>query len=443
MQFGDAVDVGATGGGEVCHADLGVLLVGDDAHALDLGLVTGLGLEFGKEVLVDLVDDFHVAGQQFGDQLGRPDFQRLGQQGVAGVVEGLGGDGPGGVPVVAVLVDEDAHELGDADDGVGVVELEGDLAREGGQVGLALAGVEHADGVVQGRGHEEVLLFEAQRLALRGGILRVENLGDVLGLDLRLDGVEVFGLVEGEQVEFVVALGAPQAQRVDAAGCVAGDHVVDGHGAHGPGRLPDLLAVLFDDFAAEGDLLGTVVVDVAPGLFVGQPVVRLLDLLAVLVEGLLEDAVLVLDAVTERGHAEGRERVDEAGGETAEAAVAEARLVFDVDDVLRLEAQVLDGFVELVDHAGVEQCVTQLLAHEELGGQVSDGLGVAIDHVLLGLEPCVLQVVADHQRGGDVHVGGGGLLDGDALAVLQLFADAVRELGGRDRRLGCSDFSHV
>ena len=107
--------------------------------------------------------------------------------------------------------------------------------------------------------------------------------------------------------------------------------------------------------------------------------------------------------------------------------------MFDVDDVLRLEAQVLDGFVELVDHAGVEQCVTQLLAHEELGGQVSDGLGVAIDHVLLGLEPCVLQVVADHQRGGDVHVGGGGLLDGDALAVLQLFADAVRELGGRDR----------
>ena len=112
--------------------------------------------------------------------------------------------------------------------------------------------------------------------------------------------------------------------------------------------------------------------------------------------------------------------------------------MFDVDDVLRLEAQVPDGFVELVDHAGVEQCVTQLLAHEELGGQVSDGLGVAIDHVLLGLEPCVLQVVADHQRGGDVHVGGGG-----ALAVLQLFADAVRELGGRDRRLGCSDFSHV
>ena len=88
--------------------------------------------------------------------------------------------------------------------------------------------------------------------------------------------------------------------------------------------------------------------------------------------------------------------------------------MFDVDDVLRLEAQVLDGFVELVDHAGVEQCVTQLLAHEELGGQVSDGLGVAIDHVLLGLEPCVLQVAADHQRGGDVHVGGGGLLDGDA-----------------------------
>ena len=97
--------------------------------------------------------------------LGRPHFQGFRQQGVAGVVEGLGGDGPGGVPVVAVLVDEDAHELGDADDRVGVVKLEGDLVYEGGQIRLVLARVEDADGVMDGGGHEEVLLFETQRLA--------------------------------------------------------------------------------------------------------------------------------------------------------------------------------------------------------------------------------------------------------------------------------------
>ena len=42
---------------------------------------------------------------------------------------------------------------------------------------------------------------------LRGGIFRIQDLGDVLSFNLRLDGVKVLGLVEGEQVELVVALG--------------------------------------------------------------------------------------------------------------------------------------------------------------------------------------------------------------------------------------------
>lgn len=277
------------------------------AMSPDGGLVNALGLELGLELVVDLLDDLEVTRQQFADELGRPHFQGFRKQGVAGVVEGLVGDLPSGVPIVAVLVHEDAHELRNADDRVGVVELEGDLVREGGQIRLVLARVEDADGVVDGGGHEEVLLLEAQSLALRGGVFRIQDLGDVLSLDLRLDGVQILGLVEGEQIELVVALGGPQTQGVHTAGGVARNHVVDRDGAHGPSRLPNLLAVLFDDFAAEGDLLVAVVIDVAPRLFVGQPVIRGLDLLAVLVEFLLEDAVLVLDAVTERRHAKGGE----------------------------------------------------------------------------------------------------------------------------------------
>ena len=98
----------------------------------------------------------------------------------------------------------------------------GDLVREGGQIRLVLARVEDADGVVDGGGHEEVLLLETQCLALRGGIFRIQDLGDVLSLDLRLDGVQILGLVEGEQVELVVALGGPQTQGVHTAGGVAG-----------------------------------------------------------------------------------------------------------------------------------------------------------------------------------------------------------------------------
>ena len=440
VQLGHAVDVGAAVGGQVGHAH-GVASV--DGHVLDGVLVDALGLELVLELRVDLLDDLKVTRQQLADQAGRPDLKGLRQQGVAGVVEGLGGDGPRGIPVVAVLIDEDAHELGDADHRVGVVELEDDLVRESRQIRLVLARVEDADGVVQGGGDEEVLLLKAQFLADLGGVFRVENLGDVLGLDLRGHGFHVLGAVEGEQIELVVALGAPQAQGVHAAGLVAGDQVVHRHGAHGPCGLPGLGAVgVLDDLAAEGDLLVAVVVDVAPRLFVGQPVVRGFDLLAVLVELLLEDAVLVLDAVAEGRHAQRGEGVDEAGGQTAEAAVAEARLVFGVDDVLDLEAEGFHGLVELLGQTGVEQRVAQLLTHQEFCGQVADGLGVAVHGVGLGLEPGVGKVVAHGLGCGDIHVSRGGLLGGDVLSVFQLFTNLVGELFRRDRRLRCGDFGH-
>ena len=295
---------------------------------------------------------------------------------------------------------------------------------------------------MDGGGHEEVLLLETQRLALRGGILRIQDLGDVFRFDLRLDGVKVLGLVEGEQVEFVVALGGPQAKGVHTAGSIARNHVVDRDCTHRPSRLPNLLAVLFDDFAAEGDLLVAVVVDVAPRLFVGQPVVRGFDLLAVFVELLLEDAVLVLDAITECRHAQRSERIDEAGGQTAETTVAEAWLVLGVDDVLHGEAEFLDRSIELLGQTGVEQSVAQLLTHEELCGQVADCLGVAIDHVSLGLEPGIHEVAAHRGGRGDIHVGRLGLFDGDALGVLQLLADLICELLRGDRGLRCGNFSH-
>ena len=206
--------------------------------------------------------------------------------------------------------------------------------------------------------------------------------------------------------------------------------------------MPHALAVLVGHVAAEVHALRTVVVHMAPRLLVGQPVLRVLDLLALLVEGLLEDAVLVLDAVAECRHAQRGQRVDEAGGQTAQATVAERGLVLGVDDVLVIEAELLDGLVELLGQACVEQRVAQLLAHQELGAQVTDGLGVAVDHVLLRLHPGIHEMTAHCGGGGDVHVGRRGLLNGHALRVLELLADLIRELRSRDGGLRCGNFSH-
>ena len=115
-----------------------------------------------------------------------------------------------------------------------------------------------------------------------------------------------------------------------------------------------------------------------------EPGVGLLDLPAV-DEGLAEDAVLVADAVADAGDAHGGERVDEAGGEAAEAAVAEAGL--DLLGAQRRQVEAAGGERLLGDvvEVGGQQGVAELASEQVLRRQVADGLG-------LGLAGCACRV---------------------------------------------------
>jgi len=63
--------------------------------------------------------------QRFLEQRQRPGLERLRQQRVIRVAESLHRDGPGRVPIQATLVDEEPHQLGNADRRVGIIELHG------------------------------------------------------------------------------------------------------------------------------------------------------------------------------------------------------------------------------------------------------------------------------------------------------------------------------
>ena len=184
--------------------------------------------------------------------------------------------------------------------------------------------------VVDRGGDEEVLLLQPQLLALRRGVLGVEHLGDVLREGLRADGLLVVAGVEDPQVERVGGDRPPQPQRVHPAVLVAGDHVVVRDGLDLPARHPagalDAVGVgVLLGVTAEGDDLRGLGVRELPRRAEGEPGVGLLDLAAV-DEGLPEDAVLVADAVADAGHAHGGQRVDEAGGQPTQTAVAQTRL---------------------------------------------------------------------------------------------------------------------
>src|SRR3954447_23142075 len=69
----------------------------------------------------------------------------------------------------------------------------------------------------------------------------------------------------------------------------------------------------------------------------GLPAIRLLVLVSV-DDLLLEQAVLVVDAVPEAGHAERCELFEEAGSKASEAAVAQSGIEFSVEDFVEINA---------------------------------------------------------------------------------------------------------
>ncbi len=148
-------------------------------------------------------------------------------------------------------------------------------------------------------------------------------------IDLVIDRAVVVAAVEDGEVERLRCLGFPQPQRVRGVDAVAEDRRVVRHAVHVLVRHPAhaQAAVLVGEalgVAAELHFDRPLGARDFPGIAEAQPLVGLLELPAV-DDLLLEDAELVADAVADGRDLECRHRIEEARGETAEAAVAEAR----------------------------------------------------------------------------------------------------------------------
>ena len=241
------------------------------------------------------------------------------------------------------------------------------------------------------------------RLPASGSSFGIEHLGDGLRDDLVLDRLVVVAGVEGLQVERLDGPRAPQRQHVAGVHAVALDRRVVGDALEHPSAAPSgrgrgrrrrcsarcgrpsLTQVAH---VGLGDL---------PRVAVAQPVVGLLDLPAV-VDLLVEDAELVADAVADRRALERGQRVEVAGGEPAEAAVAEPRLLLAGQHSSRSWPSAASAARGRVLDAEVEQVVAELRAHQELGRQVAGHLAAEVERGLRGGHPAVLHAVADGQR---------------------------------------------
>ncbi len=281
-------------------------------------------------------------------------------------------------PAQPGLVEEIAHEFGDREGGVGVVELQGHLVREH-LPDLSVALAEALHDVANRARDQEVLLGEAEPSSCLDVVGRVEDPVDGLDALSFLDGFDEASAGENLEVELRGCASVPQAERRNGVGAIACDEDVVGNAVDlaptGPFR--SVFAGLFGpgplDAAAETDGHPPVVALDLPREAVLEPGVGLFHLPA-LFEALAEHPVVVAQTVAVGRVIEGGERIEEAGREAAEAAVAEPGVRLLLDDGVEIEAEHLHGLPRGVEEAGGDEVVEQEPAEEVLHRQVVDHL---------------------------------------------------------------------
>src|SRR5690606_23056194 len=118
---------------------------------------------------------------------------------------------------------------------------------------------------------------------------------------------------------------------------------------------------------------------------------------------------------------------EEAGGEPAEAAVAEPRLGLLIEQLVEIDA-------ELAEHLAVAALDPERLevseegaTEEKLGREVVDALGLVLGVGPLGRGPALHQAVADAQGERHVAVEGGGAVEVVATRELEVVDEGAPE----------------
>ncbi len=135
MKLSNAVDRVAADDREIRHANHRLAAFLDQRHAADAIIVTGPVLaDLDDEARVDLVNNVEEPRQQAPEHRYRPHLESFRQQRVIGVGHRAVRDLPGLVPLEVVFIHQQAHQFGDGNGRVRIVQLEAVLLREQGEV---------------------------------------------------------------------------------------------------------------------------------------------------------------------------------------------------------------------------------------------------------------------------------------------------------------------
>ena len=249
-------------------------------------------------------------------------------------------------------------------------------------------------------------------------------------------GRHVVAPVEGLQLVLPHRLRGPQAQRIGPAPAPAGNRRVVGDRQHGFRRRPGGAGTVAAHGPAEVDAVARLRPLELPRMDLAQPFLGLLDLPSLL-EGLAKQPVRVANAVTVGGETHARHGVEKAGGETAEAAIAEGGVGLVGEQRAVVDAELPDDLPQPFVEPQVGDGILKQPPDEELHRQVVNALPVLGVDPLSGLEPGRDHQIADRagHRQSPVRQGRGGRGLSDGVAQVVLDGAAKRRRVRRRRSL--------
>ena len=139
--------------------------------------------------------------------------------------------------------------------------------------------------------------------------------------------------------------------------------------------------------------------------------------------------MLIADGIARAAHADGGHTVHIAGRQTAETAVAEARIVLLLEDIGHLIAHILKRFGHGRQNTQIIGIVAQAAANQKFHAQVVHLTLSVLFHFVLGFHHMLGERIAHDERAGFVNLLLGGILDLTAEVALQLACDRFLQRG--------------
>src|SRR6185437_8940433 len=137
----------------------------------------------------------------------------------------------------------------------------------------------------------------------------------------------------------------------------------------------------------------------------GLPAIWLLTLVAAH-DLLLEEPVLIVNAVAEARHTHGGERFQKARCQTSKTAIAETGVRLNFENIFQMNIQVRENGAAGLHKAEIAEVIAEPAAHEKFHGQVIKAFCILVAIALLGFKQAVGHQIANGKRDRLEHLAG-------------------------------------